>query len=101
MTDFVKESIEWMKELGYSLHYQNWDGTSCNFTHDSIDDTYPAIICSMSSDGSKTCKVYSGTNFKWFLTLSTGRIMFKHPDIKKTISIFRHYEQLAKDNPPF
>lgn len=100
MTEFVKESIEWMKEIGYSLHYQNGDGTSCNFTHDSLDDTYPAIRCN-DKNGYRTCEVYSCSNFKWFLTLSTSAIMFRHPDIKKVISIFRHYEQLAKDNPPF
>lgn len=101
MTDFVKESIEWMKELGYSLHFKNGDDTSCTFSHDSVDDTYPAITCRIDSDGRKTCKVYSGTNFKWLLTLTTNEIMYKHPDIKKIIGIFRHYEQLAKDNPPF
>lgn len=98
--DFRKECEEWLKPLGYTIASRTANDTRYTFT--SVDEHFaPAITCTLQPGGHKTCKVTGGHTLKMFLTLSSGEMMFKHPDIKKYISVLTHYEKLCHQHPPF
>ena len=98
---FYNEAIEWMQSINYSEHFRSANKTSITFQSNILGECYPAITCFINDFGEKRCKISDNVNFKMFLSLMTGVLSFKHPEILKYIEIFRHYSNLAKQFPPF
>lgn len=100
MKTFYEESCEWMKELNYDVSNYNSDKTYITFSPKDKETNKPLIICYI-KNGEKKCCLTNCSNFKMFLELKTSDLQFKHPDIKKYISVMTHYSDLAELYPPF
>ena len=94
--NFIDECKEWLWPKGYYVHSYSGDKLSVNLMNEN--NILPMITCSNRS-WEKTCKL-SDCSYKLFLTLQSGELMFRHPDIEKYIQTFAHYTALAQDFPP-
>ena len=95
---FLQECIDWLTPFGYSLHSRSSAYEACTFLHKD-NNCSPAILC-RNANGVKAVRLTSA-GFKLSLTLTSGDIPFKHPDIKKYIDTMTYYEELALGNPPY
>ncbi len=99
--DFRDECNEWLNPLGYTIHTSGGNREYYVFTKHIGDTTYaPAIECSIIK-GEKKARLVDSSNYKLFLTLDSGYIQFKHPDMKHYIKVFEHYGRLVTLYPPF
>jgi len=95
---FREECEEWLEPLGFTLHSYSGDELTYIFT--GID--LPAITCELDvENNTKTCRITDSAPYKLFLSLSSGDIMFKHPDIEQYIKVFNHYAMMAERYPPW
>jgi len=96
MKNFKKECIDWLKPFGYSVYTSSENSVifMC------YKNNYPDIECKIEKNGKKSCKL-DNSNFKLFLTLSSGDIQFKHPHIEQYLKVFKHYADLVEKYPPF
>jgi len=100
MSDFIQECKDWLEPLGYGLHSHGAERNSCLFVYyKDLDIPKPSISCH-NSYGSKSCSL-SFDGLKFFLSIRSGEIGFKHPDIEDYIGIMTHYAELCENNPPF
>lgn len=98
---FGDECDDWMREYEYSRHVSSQGGESFVYTAHDIFSNKPAIHCYMKANGEKKVKVVSSNHYKLFLSLQSGDLMFKHPDIQQWIDVCEHYCTLAQNNPPW
>jgi hypothetical protein len=99
---FKKEAEEWLKPFGYSIHITSETDVSLYLSficYEHIGENYPAIECSYDK-GKKTSRVYDSGVCKMFISLTTGDLMFKHPEIERFINLFRYYANLIENNQP-
>ena len=101
--EFKQESCQWLNPLGYYLHISTSNGGALIFSNPNPNHVieYPIILCHNPDNESPYCTVEESAVFKMFLTLTSGKIQFRHPDIEKYIKVFRHYARLVNSNPPF
>lgn len=97
---FQKECIEWLEPFGYSVHSRTGSGTSLTFTNHDAEHS-PAIKCWINHSGERRAKLNSAGEFKLFLSLQSGDIQFKHPDIQRYIDVMSHYAKIAAIHSPF
>jgi len=97
--DFYFECIEWLKPLGYQVHSHNADKTSATFLKFGSENS-PAIVCNIEG-GYKSCEVVDRSNLMLFITLTSGKLQFKHPDILQYVMFIKHYTTVCKANSPF
>lgn len=98
---FKEECDAILKPLGYSSHAKNGYGTVIWYSSFNADGLSPGIECKIKENGEKSMRLYGGSKMKMTLRMSAGPIQFNHPDLKKFIEVFRHYERVIKNNPPF
>lgn len=101
ITSFKQECKEWLEPLNYSIHSSSHNSNEISITFTNyIDDNSPAIICCLHGNGEKKCKLVDSNYYKYFLSLQSGDLQFKHPDILRFIELFRYYSRLAQYNEP-
>jgi hypothetical protein len=95
-----QETQEWLNSIGlqdYSPHSASAGGADVLFTKLNS----AAIRVFVNDNGEKRMKIYENVPFKFFLTLTTGDMQYKHKDTKRIVEIINHYGQLAEWYPPF
>lgn len=93
--DFKKECDEWLNPLGYTIYSIGSGGN--NLEYSSIEPGKPSINCFIRGS-EKKCKLVGGSNCKLFITLRSGELMFKHPDIERWINLMQHYDLVISQN---
>lgn len=99
--DFIKECEEWLAPFGYELQARSSDNKYCilsNYKY--LGENYPAIECFLDDNGNKKARV-SDNSLKMFITMTTGDLQFKHPNIEKYIKVIKHYADVCENFPPF
>jgi hypothetical protein len=98
--EFRNECEEWLSEYGYVLHSTTINELHLTFVHPH-EVNYPSIVCWLTTGNDKQCKLTSSSGFKLFLSLQSGTLTFKHPDLLKWIKTMKYYSDLCSENPPF
>lgn len=99
MRDFIEECTEWLEQFGYFVHNYSGNYKSCTFINTEQEHS-PAIRCWITDSGEKRMQIMDSGKYKMFLTLQTGEMQFKHPDLERYLKVFRHYSMLAEQFPP-
>lgn len=99
MKTFKEECEEWLYPLGYTIHTHNPDYTHISFWNTS-EHHLPEITCIYNLSKEKKVKLVGGGT-RMFLSICSGELQFKHPDIERYIDTMQHYSRLCHENPPF
>ncbi len=98
---FFKECERFLKTFGYSVQSHAPDYSSISFLcYDKILENYPSIICFINSRGKKSMVISDSTSYRICGQLTTGEIGFKPNNLQVYLNTFKHFGDLAANNPP-
>jgi hypothetical protein len=82
LNEFKHESDEWLTPLGFTILCRSTDWTSITYVN--FDQLGPSITCTY-NDGTPKCSITQSHGFKFFMSMVSGEMMFRHPRIKDFI----------------
>lgn len=104
MESLMDDAKGWLAEHSYGVHHYSPDGKNITFCCSDTElehySSFPAIKVWVNETGERRCQLhYSG--LKMFLTLSSGEIQYRHPDIIKYITVMVNYVRVMESINPF
>ncbi len=96
---FKEDCIAWLSPLGYSLSESSIGRLTKHTFFNPADVDAPEITCYDNGE-SKWCECTIRGPLYLFITITTGKLTYKHPEIKRYISYLTHYAKLCRANKP-